>query len=315
MHFRTELHLSPSVFLIKHQELILLLGSCFSQNIGTRLQNYKFNSISNPFGTIFHPISIARLIQYSCQKQCISQDDLLLSQGIYVHPDFHSSLCHSDPMVTVSTINQVITSVYMHMKEAKYIFITLGTSIGYRQKSTNEIVANCHKLPSNLFVKEDVSVEGCLNHLSAAIEQIQEINEGVKFIFTVSPVRHIKDGMIQNARSKAKLISLVESLTAKYSFVSYFPAYELMMDDLRDYRFYEKDLIHPNEQAIDYIWQKFESCYFDQSTKEINQKLEKIKSALSHRPFNPDTMEHKEFLTSLHQDMSEMEQKYDWIKF
>jgi hypothetical protein len=314
MLFRTELYLQPTDYKIKHDQLILLLGSCFSQNIGERLQNYKFKSISNPFGTIFHPIALGKLLNYVTQNEQVHAEQLLLSQGIYVHPDFHSSLGDIDQIKALFNINNTISSIHHLLKDIKYLFITLGTTIGYRLKSNENIVANCHKLPLDIFNKEDVSVSECSKSLSLAIEQLLQINSQIKIIFTVSPVRHIKDGIIANARSKAKLMSLAENLEAQYEQVTYFPAYEIMMDDLRDYRYYEKDMIHPNDLAIDYIWEKFCTQYFDENTIQIMQKIEKINRAVSHRPFNPSSKEHIAFLAKVEEDKINLMQMYPWIK-
>lgn len=314
MIFRTELQLPPSEFKIQYDQQILLLGSCFSQNIGERLQKYKFKSISNPFGTIFHPIAIAKLIDYIVQNCKIKDDELINSQSVFVHPNFHSNLGNIDRKEAAKQINHTILTTHQQMKDIKYIFITLGTSIGYRQKNTGHIVANCHKLPADMFQKEDTTIELCLKSLGHALEQILQLNNQVKIILTVSPVRHIKDGIIENSRSKAKLITVSETLETLYENVSYFPAYEWMMDDLRDYRFYEKDLIHPNEQAIDYIWEKFCFHYFDENTVNIIKKVEKINRAVSHRPFNPTSKEHIDFLTKVEEDRMNLMQIYPWMK-
>lgn len=315
MLFRTELILPPSEFKIKHNQLIVLLGSCFSQNIGDRLQKYKFKSISNPFGTIFHPVAISKLIDYICENRSVREDEMHLSQGIFVHPDFHSSLGNTNIQYAKDLINETVTSLHHQIQKCEYLFITLGTSIGYRLKTSGELVANCHKLHEDLFTKEVVPTQESLNYLSKSLATLSGINNTIKVIFTVSPVRHIKDGIIENARSKARLLNLVEQLLESNPNVSYFPAFEFMMDDLRDYRYYGADLIHPNEQAIDYIWGKFEEHYFDKETSVLNKKIEKINKAISHRPFNPESEEHQSFLRNIMSEKILLQNEYDWLDF
>lgn len=315
INFRTELKLPPASFSIKHDDLIMLIGSCFSNNMGSRLQNYKFNSICNPFGTVFHPISIAKLFQYALEKKLFVKESLQLSQGVFVHCDFHSNLGSVDIQKALDNINLAVAETHESLKKVNYLFITLGTSIGYSLKSTDAIVANCHKLPSEMFAKANSSIEMCENALANALSSLFAINNDVHVIMTVSPVRHTKDGIIENARSKAKLLAVVENLQMRFENVSYFPAYEWMMDDLRDYRFYEKDLIHPNEQAIDYIWEKFESHYFNEETHNLNKKIGKIIQQMNHRPFNVESTEYQDFMNNLETQKSLLQRAYPWIQF
>ena len=315
INFRTELKLPPASFSIKHDDLIMLIGSCFSNNMGSRLQNYKFNSICNPFGTVFHPISIAKLFQYALEKKLFVKESLQLSQGVFVHCDFHSNLGSVDIQKALDNINLAVAETHESLKKVNYLFITLGTSIGYSLKSTDAIVANCHKLPSEMFAKANSSIEMCENALANALSSLFAINNDVHVIMTVSPVRHTKDGIIENARSKAKLLAVVENLQMRFENVSYFPAYEWMMDDLRDYRCYEKDLIHPNEQAIDYIWEKFESHYFNEETHNLNKKIGKIIQQMNHRPFNVESTEYQDFMNNLETQKSLLQRAYPWIQF
>jgi len=304
MTFRTVLNLPPTDIKVSHQDSILLLGSCFSQNIGERLQKYKFNCISNPFGTIFNPISIAKLINYVCNKQYIKAEELILSQGIFVHPDFHSMLSDVDASLAMEKINHAIQTTHHNIKKCTHLFFTLGTAIAYKMNTTDQIVANCHKIPSTSFEKIEISIEEGKIAMKEMISQIREVNPNVHIIFTVSPVRHIKDGIIENTKSKARLLCMIDEITKNDASVSYFPAYDVMMDDLRDYRFYEADMIHPNEVAIDYIWEKFSGHYFSKETIELNNQINRILLASQHRPFNPKSNQHKTFIR---QTLSEIE--------
>lgn len=315
MHpFRTELNIPPSNFNINHLDEILMIGSCFSQNMGILLQENKFVSVQNPFGTIFHPLAISKILELCIHKSVVQNEEFVFSQGVYLHPNFHSNLGDISLEKAVAKTNEVIAITHDYLKRVKYIFITFGTSIGYRLKSKNVIVANCHKLPPYLFTKENVNLETHLTTLIQTIEILKNYNPKAQIILTVSPVRHIKDGIVENSRSKATLISMSHTLADMYQHVSYFPAYEWLIDDLRDYRFYTKDMIHPNDQAIAYIWEKFSNHYFDPTTQAINKKIDKINKAISHKPFNPDTKEHLAFLNKLQDEIDSLNSEYKWLR-
>ena len=314
MIFRTELSLPTSPDKINHHHIIALLGSCFSQNIGVRLQKYKFNCFINPFGTIFHPQAIASMMHYAISGKTPDIRSLKLSQDIYVHSDFHSSLGCSDAGRALQNIENAIHTLQQLLFSLDYVFITLGTADGYIEHETGNIVANCHKLPASLYAKVSPEVEIMADALLQSCNQWLQSNPNIKFVFTVSPVRHIKDGIVENALSKAKLRLTIDKIMQSLPNTTYFPAYEWMIDDLRDYRYYEKDLIHPNDQAIDYIWEKFSAHYFDDDTKSILQKIHKINQAKEHKPFNPDTKAHQQFLDKIDQDIQALKDEHPWIK-
>ncbi len=313
MKFRTELSIPPSPHPINHTDAILMLGSCFSQHIGARLQKYKFNCISNPFGTVFNPVSIARLLEYVCAGQEIDKGSLQWSQGLWVHPDFHSSLCDVDADKATEKINQAIVSTRAVLPHLKYIFITFGTTFAYRQKTTGQIVANCHKIAPESFIKVKLDVGEAYATFATSLDKIKAINPDVHVVCTVSPVRHIKDGIIENSRSKATLISMVEMLAERRNDTSYFPAYEWMMDDLRDYRFYDADLIHPGENAVDYIWEKFSAHYFAPETLSVMQDINQILLSCQHRPFNPASEEYKKFCSAALQHIQRVGEKHPYL--
>jgi hypothetical protein len=315
MDFRTALQIAPTSIQISHQDSILLLGSCFSQNIGERLQKYKFNCISNPFGTIFNPISISKLVGYACKNQPVTEDELILSQGVYVHPDFHSILSDVNANLALAKINHAIESTYHYIKKCTHLFITLGTAIAYKMNTTGQIVANCHKLPSSSFQKVDISISDGQEALEKMITQIREINPNVHIVFTVSPVRHIKDGIVENTKSKARLLCMIDEINRHDEGVSYFPAYDIMMDDLRDYRFYEADMIHPNAIAIDYIWEKFSGHNFANETISLNKQIHKIQLASHHRPFNSQSEQHQSFIRKALSEIDAIKDRYEWLDF
>jgi GSCFA family len=315
MNFRTELNIPPSAQKINHNDTILLVGSCFSQNIGERLQKYKFKSISNPFGTVFNPVSIAKLIQYTLDNHVFKKETLQNSQGVWVHPDFHSVLSDVDKELALHKINGTIKTVSKLLAEVKFLFITLGTMTAYRQKSDDAIVANCHKIPSSSFTKETIPSEYGYLTLAAALDRLKTKYPHIHIVFTVSPVRHIKDGIIANARSKASLISMVELLESHVTNASYFPAYEWVMDDLRDYRFYNADLIHPNDIAIDYIWKKFVLHYFSPDTADLAEKIGRIIQSCNHRPFNVYSAQHQQFISEVISQIRQIQTSHPQFNF
>lgn len=315
MIFRTELSISPSNYHIQHTDEIITVGSCFSQHIGHRLQKYKFKCISNPFGTVFNPVSISRVIQMACTNEKVQSASLAKTHGIWVHPDFHSTLSHWDQKIAVKNINDTISSIHIAIKSAKYLFITLGTSWAYRQKSNDQIVANCHKMEASSFLKVNIDIEEGYKALFTSFQTLMKINPEISIILTISPVRHIKDGIVENSISKARLHGMAEKLMSYFDNISYFPAYEWMIDDLRDYRFYDADMIHPNEVAVDYIWNKFADHYFCADVKLLNKKIEVIALALQHRPSQPTSPEHLTFCKKQLENINELIQKHPHLDF
>ncbi len=313
MTFRTELTIDKSPISINHHSPILLLGSCFSQNIGLKLQKYKFNCSINPFGTIFNPISLAYLINRSVNCIYEDEDSLVLSNGLWVHPNYHSQLSHVSKTEALNLINQKIETTHNYLKNCKILFLTLGTSIVYRWKESKNIVANCHKIPLIHFEKVDLTVAQMVLIVQDVLKALLQFNPGINVVFTVSPVRHIKDGIVANSFSKAKLHVLIDELKNLGSNLSYFPAYEWVFDDLRDYRFYGDDLIHPNEFAVNYIWRKFLMYYFGADTQKIIQELEKIWNDENHRPFNENSDEHQSFIKALESKKALFKEKYPYI--
>ena len=310
MHFRTTFSIPESAFKIDHQQKILTIGSCFSDEIGSRLMESKFNSFINPFGVIFNPVSIQNLIKRSTQKQPYTMNDVHQNGEQFFCFDVHSSFNSLYANEVLDSINATITEVHNYLKMAHIVIITLGTSWVYRFNETQSIVANCHKVSAKSFEKILLSTEENKAALETIINDLKLINPSVQIIFTVSPVRHIKDGIVENNVSKARLIDAIYQIKQKFTAVQYFPSYELVMDDLRDYRFYKSDLIHPSQEAVNYIWEHFSTTYFTELTQAINQKINKIKLAINHRPFNEASEAHQTFLQKTKVQMEEIVQKY-----
>jgi hypothetical protein len=270
-------------FKIKHNDKIFLIGSCFSENIGTLLSEHKFKTASNPSGILFNPGSIhdclRNLLTHSAfnEKYLVKRDDIYFS---YLH---HSSIHHHDKQKLIERVNDTEQKAATFLKTANYLIITFGSAYVYQHTELNEIVANCHKQDKSCFEKKLLDVDEIVKTYSTLIEALKLINPKINIIFTVSPVKYLKDGLIENTLSKSTLILAVHRLIKQHSHCHYFPAFELVNDDLRDYRFYKEDLAHPNDLAINYIWRKFSDCFFEPQTNFINQQINKLNLALSHR--------------------------------
>ena len=302
---------TKSTINIAHQEAILLLGSCFTENIGEKLCNFKFNINTNPFGIIYNPISIANTLTRTIKKQNYSEQDLSNYNGKYFSFDHHGSFSSFNKHECLDKINDEITCAHQHLLETKTIVVTLGTAWVYETIENNKLVANCHKLPSKNFTKRLLTVDEILHEWTPIIEQLKHIN----FIFTVSPVRHISDGLHENNISKSVLHLAIHELTKNHTNCHYFGAYEMVIDELRDYRFYKEDMIHPTNQAIDYVWDKFADTYFNKETTLLNQRIEKLQQATNHRPFNFESESHQKFIKEQMSQMEQLGKEFPFLNF
>ena len=315
MNLQTKISLKKkSNNLIDYKSKILLLGSCFSENIGDKLNYFKFQTHQNPFGILFHPKAIESLITNAINEKEYISDDLVFQNESWHCFDAHSSLSSSNKNELLTSLNSAIKNTHQQLKEATHIIITLGTSWVYRFIETDAIVANCHKIPQKKFLKEILSVDEITESLEAIISLIKSINKDINIIFTVSPVRHLKDGFTENTQSKAHLITAIHNILNE-SYVFYFPSYEIMMDELRDYRFYAEDMIHPNKTAINYIWVKFVDTWFSENSKQTMKEIEVVQKGISHRPFNENSEQHKTFLKNLELKKEKIKKQFSFINF
>ena len=299
---------------IDYNSKLLMLGSCFSENIGTKLNHFKFQATQNPFGILFHPKAIEKLITNSINKKKYLSEDLIFQNEIWHSFDAHSSVSSVNEKVILNTLNTAILDTNKKLKEASHIIITLGTSWVYRFIETDTIVANCHKIPQKKFLKELLTVAEITAILEAIIVLLKSVNTEIQLTFTVSPVRHLKDGFSENTQSKAHLIAALHTILPEQN-VSYFPSYEIMMDELRDYRFYAEDMIHPNKTAINYIWEKFADTYFSEETKSTMAEVDAIQKGILHRPFHENSEQHQQFLKKLEIKKEKIKAKLPFIAF
>lgn len=316
MQFRTIIPITKYDFPIDYQSEVVLLGSCFAENMGEKFEYFKFKTTVNPFGIIFNPVSIEKLVRRSVQKNYFTEKDIFFHNEAWHCFEVHSELSNSNKEVFLKELNDLIESTHFHLTKSTHILITLGTSWVYRTIETNNIVANCHKVPQKQFTKELLSVEIVKESLQNIIELISSVNPNAKFIFTVSPVRHIKDGFVENNLSKSNLITAIHKIiNHQLSIANYFPSYEIMMDELRDYRFYAEDMLHPNQTAIDYIWIKFFENYIKKEEFETMQQVCDIQKALHHRPFNSSSAKYQQFQELVKSKIAQLQHKLPHIHF
>lgn len=296
MEFRTEILLSPSSHSISWDTPILSLGSCFAGIIGSKLVKHKFQCQANPFGVIYNPISLTKLLQFILNKEYPAEQGYIKHQEVWRHFDFHSDLADLSLENLQKKTHTTIDQLHVFLKDANWLILTMGTAYVYKKQPEEAIVANCHKLPASYFRRELLTPDEIREQLESILNQLLKFNPQLRLIITVSPVRHIRDGLVNNSASKAILRVVCEILQQKYDQVDYFPSYEFMLDDLRDYRFYESDMLHPNSTTETYIWQKFTQKYFTQKTQSLAQEWAKINKALAHKPFFPGSAAHLKFL-------------------
>jgi hypothetical protein len=318
MNFTTKVPVAIYENPIGYQSKLLSLGSCFADNMGEKFQYFKFQITTNPFGIIFNPVSIEKLVKRVVNQRLFTEADIFFHNELWYCYEVHSELSHSDKEAFLETLNLTIQQSSNLIIQASHIIITYGTSWIYRHNSTNEIVANCHKVHQKEFTKEILSTETIQQSIQNTMALIQKVNPDCRFIFTVSPVRHIKDGFPENQRSKAHLISALHNLLNtehRALNTNYFPSYEIMMDELRDYRFYAEDMLHPSQAAIDYIWIRFFEHYVDSKCFDTMQEVCNIQKGLAHRPFNPNTVSHQQFLETLNQKIVRLQAQFSHFQF
>ncbi|WP_034045748.1 GSCFA domain-containing protein [Wocania ichthyoenteri] len=303
---------------IDYNSNVLLLGSCFSENIGEKLNYFKFQNSQNPFGILFHSKAIETLFTSAIDKKEYSEDDVFFQNEQWHCFDAHSRLSNTSKEDLLADLNLAIKSINKQISKSTHIIITLGTAWVYNHIETNKIVANCHKVPQKQFKKELMPVDAVFESLKNLLELIKSVNTDVSIIFTVSPVRHIKDGFVENTQSKAHLISAIHKLlSSQMQFInlSYFPSYEIMMDELRDYRFYNEDMLHPNSMAIHYIWEKFQEVWISKEASKTMRDVDTIQKGLQHKPFNPNSEAHTKFLQSLESKKEFLQREFPFIEF
>ncbi len=312
--FRTVVDIEPSKQKISYSTKVMLMGSCFTEEIGQKLVDYLFDVDVNPFGVIYNPISVANSLKILLEKRFFYSTDLEQRGNVWFSWYHHSRFSSTSQQETLDAINSRIAQSADFLKNAKFLFITFGTAWVYVLNKTGQVVSNCHKLPQKLFTRRMLTVEEIVAKYSDLLPEIWSVNPDLNIIFTVSPVRHWKDGAVGNQYSKAVLIVAIQELLQKFDRLSYFPAYEIVMDELRDYRFYADDMIHVGTQGVNYIWWRFGQKYFEQDMEKTLKEVEKIVKASQHKPKNKYSSEYKQFVNTIIERIMILKKSYPYIK-
>lgn len=314
MEFRTEIQVPREKKAIDYHSKVVLFGSCFVENMGRNFDHFKFENLSNPYGILFHPKAIEKAISECINCKEYSQRDLYYNTDHWLSFNHHSKFSSDRLDEILMQINTNIKLANKALKEASHVFITLGTAWVYRFEETHKIVANCHKIPQKKFQKSLLSIKQINESLVKIISNIKNINPDATILFTVSPIRHLKDGFVENSQSKAHLHTAIQEVVDREN-IFYFPSFEIMMDDLRDYRFYKNDWLHPSETALKYIWEKFKHAWIDEKAFLLMHEIDSIQKSMEHKPFRKDSPQHRQFLLQLNKKMESVIVKYPTIKF
>lgn len=298
-----------------HKDKLFLIGSCFAENIGKFLTDAKFNCLVNPNGILFNPLSIANALHNYLHPADFSENSITEADGLFHSFFHHGSFSSNNKNSLISSIHESNLKAHDQIKDSKFLIITFGTSQVFALKENGMIVANCHKLSQQLFVRKQLQPNEIINEYIRLIKDIRKLNPTLQIIFTVSPVKYLRDGLIENNLSKSVLIYSIHEILKSASNCFYFPAYELVTDDLRDYRFYKPDMAHPSEEAVEYIWKQFKHSYIDKVSLDLISEIEEIQKASTHKPIHPETQQHLNFKNTYLQKCRQLQSAHPQIDF
>lgn len=313
MRFHLDLDTGISPAKIQHRQSLLLMGSCFTEHIGRRLGDLKFDCSSNPFGIVFNPESMLLALTRLLENKPFGESELMERQGSWLSLETHTSFTKSSKDELLAQLNAVVAEWHERLKTADWLLLTFGSAFYYEHREQQRIVANCHKLPAKAFTKKMADPSTIIASYNALLKSLRSLNPAMKVILTVSPVKHLRDGVVENNLSKAALILAAHGIVNTNDHCYYFPAYELVNDDLRDYRFYEADMAHPNQQAIDYVWQKFSGSCFDPASRPLLDRLAALNTAFRHRPLQEGTPAFAGFKNSQLQKCLELKTDFPYL--
>ena len=315
MKLQTHITLNPEESQIDYGSKVMLMGSCFSENIGNELEAVKFDVLQNPFGIIFNPLAIENLVQRAIENKPFLEEDLFEFNGFWRTYETHSLLHAASKTEVLHLLNERLRQLTNYLNKGTHLIFTFGTAWIYRLKESGRSVANCHKVPQHKFRKELLTPEQISECIHRVIEAIRTVNPRAAIIGTVSPVRHLKDGFVENSLSKAHLVTGIHAALKDSENAYYFPSYEIVMDELRDYRFYAEDMLHPNATAVKIIWEKFSEVWIDSDTAQIQKEVKTVQNGLNHRAFDPESTQHMEFRRKLQEKIEELQKKIPHLKF
>lgn len=312
--FRTIVNIE-SDFKISYRDSVLMLGSCFTDNIGQRLSQAKIPVTVNPYGVLFNPESIAATIENGLNNKVIKESDLLHNGDLWVNLDFHGSFSSTDKNEALAKMNQAAQMLNKKLSDATILFLTFGTAHVYKHLQTNKIVANCHKLPGTSFQSYMLTADKIANRYTLLIDKLLKQNPNLQIVFTVSPIRHLRDGAHRNQLSKSTLLLAIDQIVNRFQQAHYFPSYEILLDDLRDYRFYDTDMVHPSSLAVDYIWQQLRNSCIAPANNQLIDEIMKIETAASHKPINPLSIEFQKFASAQLDNIRKIAQAHPNLDF
>jgi len=312
--FRTEVQIPDYSWKISYKSSVVFMGSCFTENVGQKMADLKYQVDINPFGILYNPVSVANGIRLLLQTKTFQQDDLIEHQGVW-HSFFHHGRFSSvDATETLKEINDRLQFSSGFLKNADFLLITFGTAWVYRYQKSGEIVSNCHKIPAKEFVRDKLTVSEIVEIYRMLLDELWKVNPDLKIVFTLSPIRHWKDGAIENQRSKSTLLLAIEELVQLYEQnCSYFPSYEIVMDELRDYRFYAADMLHLNDVAVDFIWTRFQESMIEAESRKTSLAVRKIMDAFQHRPIRKNSPEFKKFIENSLKQTLKLEKEFPYL--
>jgi hypothetical protein len=313
-NFRTTFNIPEFPFKLSYQSKSIFIGSCFTENISNYMKDLKFQVIQNPTGILYNPISILECLKFMMDGKKFKESELHRFNDIWFSFHHHGRFSDTDKGRCLTNINAEISEGTKFLRDTDFLFITFGSAFIYKHNETNDVVANCHKFPSSTFTKSLLDFQTIREEYLKSIDKLCKINSKLKIIFTVSPVRHWNDGAAENQLSKSiLLLAIHEIIKNNPSVCFYFPAYELMMDDLRDYRFYAEDMLHPNNISIEYLWNKFSDSFIEKDSCKIIKEIQKLIDAKNHRPFHTETSSYKQFKLSIQKQTNELKKKYPFL--
>lgn len=313
MNFRTQVELPKKETEIRHSDRMMLFGSCFTENIGNLLLTNKFRCNVNPFGILYNPLSVVEALWQILSHQTYTEEDLFHAGGSWHSWMHHSSFSAATSSACLTSINQRLAQASAELPQLDWLVITWGTAFAYWLKEKTVVVGNCHKQPDRLFSRRQLSVEEIVTEWDCLLVELRKANPALKVLFTVSPIRHAKDGMHGNQISKSTLLLAIDELCRRWSNCYYFPSYEIMMDELRDYRFYADDMLHPSPVAISYLWECFNETYFSRETNQVMNEWEEIRKALNHKPFDAQSEIYRKFLTQIVLKINRLKEKFPYF--
>jgi hypothetical protein len=315
--FRTEVGMPKVNRQLSYRRNALMVGSCFTENIGSNLQNRYFPVLVNPCGILYNPASIAGCIDFLIRKVQVEASELFNANGLWNNFSFHSRFSDPDKETALAMMNRSLALAAGQLRDASHLFLTFGTSWVYREKENGTIVGNCHKLPADRFIRERLTVGEMTNLWTDLLNKLFVVNPQLNIVLTISPIRHLKDGSYENQVSKSGLFLLADRLVTHFGpdRITYFPAYELVMDELRDYRFYAGDMLHLSDTAIAFVQEKFNGVFLDKESMEISNSVDKIVKSLHHKPFQAENSSWRDFLSKLHAEAVKLAAHYPYVNF